>query len=176
VSRRTARGKRGRIPLFPLPRRRQPCRRRLGCNSGNRNSDNGRGGGFAYHPPPSAVPIAWKNCVEPDVPDSITGATSRNDAISARTARTFAMTPSSICSSCGNPPHEGFAKAHGIRAIRSPGGREEGNLQTCRRLRATRAHVGSRPAAPRRCKCTKVVHRAHVFEILTMTSSVRAFV
>src|SRR2546426_5708196 len=85
------------------------------------------------------------------------------------------MTPSSICSSCGNPPHEGFAKAHAIRAIRSPGGREEGNLQTCRRLRATREHVGSRPAAPRRCKCTKVVHRAHVFEILTKTSSARAF-
>src|SRR5439155_26174981 len=32
ASRRTARRKRGRTPLFPLPRRRQPCRRRLVCN------------------------------------------------------------------------------------------------------------------------------------------------
>ena len=31
-----------------------------------------------YEPPPSAVPMAWKNCVVPE--DSITGAASRNDA------------------------------------------------------------------------------------------------
>ena len=31
----------------------------------------------------SAVPIAWKYCVELDVADSITGATSKNDPITA---------------------------------------------------------------------------------------------
>jgi hypothetical protein len=49
--------------------------------------------------PPSAVPTAWKTCVDPDVPDSIAGAASRNDATIAATTtipvHTFAISVSS---------------------------------------------------------------------------------
>src|SRR2546430_5982294 len=42
ASRRTARRKRGGIPLSPLPRRRQPCRRRLVCNFNVLSEGTGR--------------------------------------------------------------------------------------------------------------------------------------
>ena len=48
----------------------------------------------AYPPPPSppsALPIAWNTLTEGDVPDSITGATRRNDASTSRTAAILAL-------------------------------------------------------------------------------------
>jgi len=42
-------------------------------------------------PPPSAVPIAWKNCVDSDVPDSMTGASMRKDATIRTAAQSFVM-------------------------------------------------------------------------------------
>src|SRR6266436_4027333 len=35
--------------------------------------------------------MAWKNCVDSDVPDSMTGASIRNDAMTRSTAQIFAM-------------------------------------------------------------------------------------
>src|SRR5205823_12582639 len=49
-------------------------------------------------------------------------------------------------------PHEGFAEAHGTRANRSPGEREEGNLQNDEQFRVTLAPVFSAPG------CTTAVH------------------
>jgi flavin reductase (DIM6/NTAB) family NADH-FMN oxidoreductase RutF len=72
--------------------------------------------------------MAWKNWVEPEVPDSITGATSRNDATINSAATSFVMALSPPLFGVGSPPHEGFVGAVGERRSNSLAIRASGEL------------------------------------------------
>jgi hypothetical protein len=59
--------------------------------------------GRVYQPPPppsQALPIAWKRGIEVGVPDSITGATNRKDAMRTRMAASLVMDRSPPCIPC----------------------------------------------------------------------------
>jgi hypothetical protein len=67
-----------------------------------------------YQPPPSAVPIAWKTWLVPEVPDSITGAIRRNAATTVNAAQSFAIWSSSVAM-WRTPPHEASAFSRGAK-------------------------------------------------------------
>jgi hypothetical protein len=60
-------------------------------------------GGSVYQPPPppsQALPTAWKTGIEVGVPDSMTGATNRKDAMSTRMAVSLVMDRPPPCVPC----------------------------------------------------------------------------